>query len=134
MGCVRVSGFFQRDDFRVPEKSGADKRSATLEADWRAGDCRHADFHFVFRKRARGNSRTTGRRYPYDAVLAFLAALVSTSIFSFLLRGAGVSRSFGQSELAGCETDCVRSLDVWRSSRGMGGTIRNAHPQRFFPT
>src|SRR5260221_11571487 len=129
MGGAGLSGLFQCDDFALRAKSCADKRHATLETVCSTSDCGHADLDDLRRKRARRTARSAKRRNDCDSFLAFLAALVSASVFSFLLRGAWLPGSSGESEMARRKTDRVRSRFVWRASNGLAGTIRHSAAQ-----
>src|SRR5260221_14718133 len=125
MGGAGLSCVFQRDDFALRAKSCADKRYATLETVCSAGDCGHVDLYDLRRKRARRTARFAKWRNDCDPFLAFLAALVSASVFSLFLRGTGVSGASGESQMAGCKTDRVRSRFVSRASGGFARTIRH---------
>src|SRR5260221_7805355 len=129
MGGAGLSCVFQRDDFALRAKSCADKRYATLETVCSAGDCGHVDLYDLRRKRACRTARSAKWRNDCDPFLAFLAALVSASVFSLLLRGTGVPGASGPSEMAGREINRVRSRFVWRSSGGLAGAVCHAAAQ-----
>src|ERR1700756_3119469 len=129
MGCPRLFAAFQRDDFCFLQTP-----LASLETGLLAGDRGCIYFSAVRRGRARRRAGRTHRDAILHRILAFLALLVSASVFSFLFRGTGISGSPRESELAGRETDCVRSLAVWRPSRFVAGAVCNAGAQRIYTT
>src|SRR5215469_17639576 len=121
MGRAWVSGSLQRDDFQLLEKPGA-----SLEADRRANHRCCLDLHGVCCRTASGGTLARCSGIAGHALLALLAALVSASIFSFLLRGTRLSGPSCQSKLAGRATHGLRSLTLRRSTIVMAGAIRNA--------
>src|ERR1700740_1354603 len=121
MGCPRLFAPFERDDFCFLQTP-----LASVETDRRTGDRGCIYFSAVRRGRARRRAGRTHRDAILHRILAFLALLVSASVFSFLFRGTGISGSPRESELAGRETDCVRSLAVWRASRFVAGGVWGA--------
>ncbi len=119
-----LSGVFQCDDLSFRPRC-----RAAIQIDWRASDCGHADLDDLYCERARRTARSAKYRNGCDPFLALLAALVSASVFSLLLRGTGVPGASGQSEMAGRKIDRVRSRAVWRASGGLAGAIRHSVAQ-----
>src|SRR5882672_1550872 len=127
MDCTRIHGAFERNDCGLRAESGASAAAG-----------RNAGVRFVFDSGALSNrcderaTRDCERRNIFDPLLAFLAALVSALVLSFLFRGVGKARTPGESGLAGRETDCVRLLADGRASGAVARTICDGRTERFF--
>src|SRR5580765_2109251 len=126
MDRARLHGTVEWTDCNLRAKSGAS-----------AATGRNASVRFVLDSGALSNRRgeraacDCERRNIFDPLLAFLAALVSALVLSFLFRGIGKARTPCESGLAGRETDCVRLLADGRASGAVARTVFHARAERF---
>src|SRR5579863_592886 len=112
MGGTELSGNFQRADFDLRGKP-----RAAVEAPGRPVGGRGGDYGGLPCGRGLGFFRAgfgAGRAWRgaelRAEILAFLAALVSASVFSFLFRGNERNGAADSAAMAGREADRVRSL------------------------
>src|SRR5262249_37065379 len=118
---ARLHGDFECADCNLrakPGESAAPRRNARVRL--------VAYSRVVPRGGAQRTARNSAWRNIFDEVLAFLAALVSAPVFSFLLCRAGEACAPGESRLAGRQADCFRLLAYGSASSAAARTIFDA--------
>src|SRR5216683_448435 len=134
MGGAWIFGDLERTDcdfrgepgasFAVAQRAGA-RGTADRSFVSSGSECLESD---VTSGRTRADSQKWLSHF-YAEILAFLAALVSASLFLVLLRGVGRAGALGVAAMAGRQADRFRSLAYRRASGDLAGAICHARPQ-----